>query len=107
MERGGRRAVRPRSSHGQKKAFWKLRRSASGGRRPEDPWLPGSRPRRLKTFGKAGPKTLVSCRSNLFYWNIMRRSPRLIGTVALLILALVVVFVLAYQAWDAASSQRQ
>ena len=37
----------------------------------------------------------------------MRRSPRLIGTVALLILALVVVFVLAYQAWDAASSQRK
>jgi signal transduction histidine kinase len=36
----------------------------------------------------------------------MRRSPRLIGTVALLILALVVVFVLAYQAWDAARSQR-
>lgn len=35
----------------------------------------------------------------------MRRSPRLIGTVALLILALVVVAVLAYQAWDAARSQ--
>ena len=32
----------------------------------------------------------------------MRRSPRLIGTVALLILALVVAAVLAYQAWDAA-----
>lgn len=37
----------------------------------------------------------------------MRRSPRLIGTVALLILALVVAAVLAYQAWDAARSQRQ
>ena len=37
----------------------------------------------------------------------MRRSPRLIGTVALLILALVAVFVLAYQAWDAARSQRE
>lgn len=35
----------------------------------------------------------------------MRRSPRLIGTVALLILALVVVAVLAYQAFDAAKSQ--
>ena len=37
----------------------------------------------------------------------MRRSPRLVGTVALLILALVVCAVLAYQAWDAARSQRQ
>jgi signal transduction histidine kinase/Tfp pilus assembly protein PilE len=37
----------------------------------------------------------------------MRRSPRLIGTVALLILALVVAAVLAYQAWDAARSQRR
>jgi signal transduction histidine kinase len=36
----------------------------------------------------------------------MRRSPRLIGTVALLISALVVCAVLAYQAWDAARSQR-
>lgn len=35
------------------------------------------------------------------------RSRRLIGTVALLILALVVAAVLAYQAWDAASSQRR
>jgi signal transduction histidine kinase len=35
----------------------------------------------------------------------MRRSPRQVGTVALLILALVVVAVLAYQAWDAAKSQ--
>src|SRR6185312_7311016 len=35
----------------------------------------------------------------------MRRSPRLIGTVALLILALVVAAVLAYQALDAARSQ--
>ena len=35
----------------------------------------------------------------------MRRSPRLVGTVALLILALVVCAVLAYQAWDAARSQ--
>ncbi len=34
------------------------------------------------------------------------RSPRLIGTVVLLILALVVSAVLAYQAWDAARSQR-
>ena len=37
----------------------------------------------------------------------MRRSPRLIGTVGLLILALVVCAVLAYQAWDAARSQRE
>ncbi len=37
----------------------------------------------------------------------MRRSPRLIGTVALLILALVVAAVLAYQALDAARSQRR
>src|SRR5689334_13985088 len=37
----------------------------------------------------------------------MRRSPRLVGTVGLLILALVVCAVLAYQAWDAARSQRQ
>ena len=37
----------------------------------------------------------------------MRRSRRLIGTVGLLILALVVAAVLAYQAWDAASSQRR
>jgi signal transduction histidine kinase len=37
----------------------------------------------------------------------MRRSPRLIGTVALLILALVVVAGLAYQAWDAARSQQR
>jgi len=37
----------------------------------------------------------------------MRRSPRLVGTVALLILALVVCAVMAYQAWDAARSQRQ
>jgi len=37
----------------------------------------------------------------------MRRPPRLIGTVALLILALVVAAVLAYQAWDAAASQRR
>jgi len=36
----------------------------------------------------------------------MRRAPRLIGTVVLLILALVVTAVLAYQAWDAARSQR-
>lgn len=36
----------------------------------------------------------------------MRRSPRLIGTVGLLILALVVCAVLAYQAWDAARSQQ-
>ncbi len=34
----------------------------------------------------------------------MRRSPRLIGTVGLLVLALVVCAVLAYQAWDAARS---
>jgi signal transduction histidine kinase len=37
----------------------------------------------------------------------MRRSPRLIGTVGLLILALVVAAVLAYQGWDAARSQRR
>ena len=37
----------------------------------------------------------------------MRRSPRLIGTVALLVLALVVCVVLGYQAWDAARSGRQ
>jgi signal transduction histidine kinase len=37
----------------------------------------------------------------------MRRSPRLIGTVALLILALVVAGVLAYQGADAARSQRR
>ncbi len=37
----------------------------------------------------------------------MRRSPRLVGTVGLLILALVVAAVLAYQAWDAAASQRR
>jgi signal transduction histidine kinase len=37
----------------------------------------------------------------------MRRSPRLIGTVGLLILAGVVSAVLAYQAWDAARSQRE
>jgi signal transduction histidine kinase len=37
----------------------------------------------------------------------MRRSPRLVGTVALLILALVVCAVLAYQAWDAAESQQR
>ena len=36
----------------------------------------------------------------------MRRSPRLVGTVALLSVALVVCVVLAYQAWDAARSQR-
>src|SRR5262249_17224773 len=35
----------------------------------------------------------------------MRRSPRLIGTVALLIMALVVSAALAYQGWDAARSQ--
>ncbi|MEO7086014.1 MAG: HAMP domain-containing sensor histidine kinase [Gemmatimonadaceae bacterium] len=35
----------------------------------------------------------------------MRRSPRLVGTVGLLFLALVVAAVLAYQAWDAARSQ--
>src|SRR4051812_15802793 len=34
----------------------------------------------------------------------MRRSPRLIGTVGLLVLALIVCAVLAYQAWDAARS---
>ncbi|HEX4684727.1 MAG TPA: HAMP domain-containing sensor histidine kinase [Gemmatimonadaceae bacterium] len=37
----------------------------------------------------------------------MHRSPRLVGTVALLILALVVCAVLAYQAWDAGKSQQQ
>ncbi|HMA23105.1 MAG TPA: HAMP domain-containing sensor histidine kinase [Gemmatimonadaceae bacterium] len=37
----------------------------------------------------------------------MRRSRRFIGTVGLLILALVVAAVLAYQAWDAARSQRR
>ena len=37
----------------------------------------------------------------------MQRSPRLIGTVALLIVALVVCAVLAYQGWDAARSQRR
>ncbi|HXT18980.1 MAG TPA: HAMP domain-containing sensor histidine kinase [Gemmatimonadaceae bacterium] len=37
----------------------------------------------------------------------MRRSPRLVGTVALLILALVVCAVLAYQAWDAGRSQQR
>lgn len=37
----------------------------------------------------------------------MRRSPRLVGTVVLLVLALVVCAVLAYQAWDAARSGRQ
>src|ERR1700712_2711982 len=37
----------------------------------------------------------------------MRRSPRLVGTVGLLILALVVAAVLAYQAVDAAGSQRR
>ncbi|MDB4878297.1 MAG: hypothetical protein JWM41_4743 [Gemmatimonadetes bacterium] len=37
----------------------------------------------------------------------MRRSPRLIGTVALLILALVVAALLAYQAWDTARSQQR
>jgi signal transduction histidine kinase len=37
----------------------------------------------------------------------MRRSPRLIGTVALLISALVVCAVLAYQAWDSARSQQK
>jgi signal transduction histidine kinase len=36
----------------------------------------------------------------------MRRSPRLVGTVALLILGLVVCAALTYQAWDAARSQR-
>ena len=36
----------------------------------------------------------------------MRRTPRLVGTVALLILALVVCAALTYQAWDAARSQR-
>src|SRR5512138_2662196 len=36
----------------------------------------------------------------------MRRAPRQVGTVVLLILALVVTAVLAYQAWDAARSQR-
>jgi signal transduction histidine kinase len=37
----------------------------------------------------------------------MRRSPRLVGTVGLLILALVVSAVLAYQAWDAGRSQQK
>ena len=37
----------------------------------------------------------------------MHRSPRLIGTVSLLILALVVCAVLAYQGWDAARSQQR
>ena len=37
----------------------------------------------------------------------MRRSPRLVGTVGLLIMALVVAAILAYQAWDAARSQRR
>lgn len=37
----------------------------------------------------------------------MRRSPRLVGTVVLLVLALVVCAVLGYQAWDAARSGRQ
>src|SRR5579884_3582980 len=37
----------------------------------------------------------------------MRRSPRLVGTVALLSVALIVCAVLAYQAWDAARSQRK
>jgi signal transduction histidine kinase len=37
----------------------------------------------------------------------MRRSPRLIGTVALLVSALIVCAVLAYQAWDAARSGRR
>jgi len=37
----------------------------------------------------------------------MRRSPRLVGTVGLLITALVVAAILAYQAWDAARSQRR
>jgi len=37
----------------------------------------------------------------------MRRSPRLVGTVGLLILALVVCAVLAYQAWDSARSQQK
>jgi len=37
----------------------------------------------------------------------MRRSPRLVGTVGLLILALVVSAALAYQAWDAARSQER
>jgi signal transduction histidine kinase len=37
----------------------------------------------------------------------MRRSSRLVGTVGLLILALVVAAILAYQAWDAARSQRR
>jgi signal transduction histidine kinase len=37
----------------------------------------------------------------------MRRSPRLIGTVGLLILALFLCAVLAYQAWDAARSQKK
>src|SRR3954451_23044396 len=37
----------------------------------------------------------------------MRRSPRFVGTLGLLILAMVVAAVLAYQAWDAARSQRR
>ena len=37
----------------------------------------------------------------------MRRSPRLIGTVALLIMALVVAAALAYQGFDAARSQEK
>src|SRR5579885_528892 len=37
----------------------------------------------------------------------MRRSPRLVGTVALLVLALVVCADLAYQAWDAGQSQKR
>src|SRR3954466_15716943 len=40
-------------------------------------------------------------------YRTMRRARRLIGTVGLLILALVVAAILAYQAWDAASSQRR
>src|SRR5262249_52068062 len=36
----------------------------------------------------------------------MRRTPRLVGTLALLVLALVVCAALTYQAWDAARSQR-
>src|ERR1044071_6643190 len=37
----------------------------------------------------------------------MRRSHRLVGTVGLLTLAMVVAAILAYQAWDAARSQRR
>src|SRR5881394_892770 len=37
----------------------------------------------------------------------MRRSPRLIGTVGLLVTALVVCAILAYQAWDAARSSQK